>query len=71
MTPSGDTPNDGLYANGPWRTQAQQLPACAGPPATFAPTSRAATLSGTPQSANSQQAPHELGALTISRLGCK
>eukprot|EP00959_Pyramimonas_sp_CCMP1952_P407907 8548599-Pyramimonas_sp.AAC.1 len=37
MTPGGVTPNDGLYASVPWRAQAQQLPASAGPPAAFAP----------------------------------
>eukprot|EP00959_Pyramimonas_sp_CCMP1952_P127473 2666352-Pyramimonas_sp.AAC.1 len=33
MTPNGITPNDRLYANDPWRTQAQQLHAPARQPA--------------------------------------
>eukprot|EP00959_Pyramimonas_sp_CCMP1952_P090908 1903138-Pyramimonas_sp.AAC.1 len=47
------TLNDGLHANNPWRAQAQPLPAPAGQPASFVPTSRATTPFGTPQSAGS------------------
>eukprot|EP00959_Pyramimonas_sp_CCMP1952_P439043 9191328-Pyramimonas_sp.AAC.1 len=54
-----DHPQDGLYTNDPWRSQAQPMPVLAGQPASFAPMSRATTPFGTPQSAgstNSQQA---------------
>eukprot|EP00959_Pyramimonas_sp_CCMP1952_P375258 7859365-Pyramimonas_sp.AAC.1 len=51
MTSSGVTLNDAQCASAPRRYQAQQLPALAGPPAAFAPASRAATPFGTPQSA--------------------
>eukprot|EP00959_Pyramimonas_sp_CCMP1952_P361643 7573930-Pyramimonas_sp.AAC.1 len=53
ITPSGITPTGTLYTNDPWRAQVQQLPVPAGQPALFAPMRRAATPSGTPQSAGS------------------
>eukprot|EP00959_Pyramimonas_sp_CCMP1952_P232475 4858337-Pyramimonas_sp.AAC.1 len=49
MASNGITPNDGLYANDPWRAQAQPLPAPSGQFASFAPMSRAATQFGIPQ----------------------
>eukprot|EP00959_Pyramimonas_sp_CCMP1952_P406386 8517527-Pyramimonas_sp.AAC.1 len=69
MTSNGIAPNDGLYANDPWRAQAQPLPALAGQPASFAAMRRATTLFGTPQSAestNSQQA--RLQSMTVSSI---
>eukprot|EP00959_Pyramimonas_sp_CCMP1952_P086777 1815074-Pyramimonas_sp.AAC.1 len=57
MTSNGITPNDGLYANDPWRAQTQQLLVPAGQPASFASMSRAATPFGAPQSAGSTNSP--------------
>eukprot|EP00959_Pyramimonas_sp_CCMP1952_P154439 3231089-Pyramimonas_sp.AAC.1 len=48
---SSVSPNDGLFANDPWRNQAQQLPVPAGQPAVFAPRSGPAIPFATPQSA--------------------
>eukprot|EP00959_Pyramimonas_sp_CCMP1952_P055206 1154014-Pyramimonas_sp.AAC.1 len=53
MTPSGIIPADMLCTSDPWRARTQQLPVPAGQPASFAPTSRATTPFGAPQSAGS------------------
>eukprot|EP00959_Pyramimonas_sp_CCMP1952_P070138 1464220-Pyramimonas_sp.AAC.1 len=43
ITPSGITPSDTLYVNGPWRAHVQQVPVPARQSASFGPMSRATT----------------------------